>query len=77
MNRHGHGSEPPVTDRLDAFRLSPETADVPLRAPLDQHQPSDLSPLLHADHTLLLARPTQIRRASTAGRTTPTPHEVA
>ena len=30
--------------------------DLPLRTPLDQHQPPDLSPLLHADHTLLLAR---------------------
>jgi hypothetical protein len=30
--------------------------DRPLRAPLDEVQPPDLSPLLHADHPLLLAQ---------------------
>ena len=37
--------------------------DLTLRAPLDQHQPPDLGPLLHADHTPLLARPQRSREA--------------
>jgi len=48
--------------------LAPSTSGcLPLGAPLNQHQPPDLSPLLHADHTLLLA-PIHTNRASAQAR---------
>jgi hypothetical protein len=41
------------------------TADLPKREPLDPVHPPDLSPLLHPDHTLLLARSLDRARVKT------------
>jgi hypothetical protein len=50
--------------------------DLALRAPHDQHQPPNLSPLLHADHTpsshqITRSPDHQIKRGSTPARTPP------
>ena len=53
-----------------------EAMDRPLRALLDEIQPPDLSPLLHADHTLPPSLDRSIRRGSGTSRTAPTQRQM-